>query len=56
MEKYDKFVEALRGKTVSSLEMEDGIGHFPSSCLLPLQNESKCEAFLVKISFHSYVK
>ena len=29
---------------------------FPSSCLPPLQNESKCEVFLMKISFHSYVK
>ena len=29
---------------------------FPSSCLSPLQNESRCEAFLMKISFHSYVK
>ena len=29
---------------------------FPSSCLPPLQSESKCEVFLKKISFHSYVK
>ena len=29
---------------------------FPSSCLLPLQSESKCEVFLMRISFHSYVK
>ena len=29
---------------------------FPSSCLPPLQNESKCEVFVMKISFHSYVK
>ena len=38
---------------------------FPSSCLPPLQSESKCEVFfqkkkcevfLMKISFHSYVK
>ena len=29
---------------------------FPSSCLPPLQSESKCEVFVVKISFHSYVK
>ena len=28
---------------------------FPSSCP-PLQSESKCEVFLMKISFHSYVK
>ena len=27
-----------------------------SSCLPPLQSESKCEGFLLKISFHSYVK
>ena len=29
---------------------------FPSSCLPPLQSESKCEVFVMKISFHSYVK
>ena len=29
---------------------------FPSSCLLPLQSESKCEVFVMKIGFHSYVK
>ena len=29
---------------------------FPSSRLPPLQSESKCEVFLMKISFHSYVK
>ena len=29
---------------------------FPSSCLAPLQSEAKCEAFVMKISFHSYVK
>ena len=29
---------------------------FPNSCLPPLQRESECEVFLVKISFHSYVK
>ena len=28
----------------------------PSSCLPPLQSESKCEVFLMKISCHSYVK
>ena len=27
---------------------------FPSSSLPPLQSESKCEVFLMKISFHSY--
>ena len=27
---------------------------FPSSCLPPLESESKCEVFLMKISFHSY--
>ena len=26
---------------------------FPSSLMPPLQNESKCEVFLMKISFHS---
>ena len=26
---------------------------FPSSCLPPLQSESKCEVFVVKISFRS---
>ena len=29
---------------------------FPSSCLAPLQSEAECEAFVMKISFHSYVK
>ena len=29
---------------------------FPNSCLPPLQSESKCEVFLMKISFQSYVK
>ena len=29
---------------------------FPSSRLPPLQSESRCEVFLMKISFHSYVK
>ena len=29
---------------------------FPSSCLPPLQSESKCEVFLMKNSFHSYVE
>ena len=29
---------------------------FPSSCMPPLQGESKCEVFVVKISFHLYVK
>ena len=29
---------------------------FPSSCLPPLQSESKCEVFFMKVSFHSYVK
>ena len=29
---------------------------FRSSCLPPLQSESKCEVFLMKISFHLYVK
>ena len=29
---------------------------FPGSCLPPLQSESKCEVFVMKISFHSYVK
>ena len=29
---------------------------FPSSCLPPLQSESKFEGFVMKISFHSYVK
>ena len=29
---------------------------FPSSGLPPLQSDSKCEGFLMKISFHSYVK
>ena len=29
---------------------------FPSSCLRPLQRESKCKVFVMKISFHSYVK
>ena len=29
---------------------------FPSSCLRPLQSESKCKVFVMKISFHSYVK
>ena len=29
---------------------------FPSSGLPHLQSESKCEVFVIKISFHSYVK
>ena len=29
---------------------------FPRSYLLPLQSEYKCKVFLVKISFHLYVK
>ena len=29
---------------------------FPSSCLPPLQGESKFEVFVMKIRFHSYVK
>ena len=28
---------------------------FPSSSLPPLQSESKCEVFLMKISFYSYL-
>ena len=31
-------------------------GPFPSSCLPPLQSESKCEVFVMIISFHSDVK
>ena len=29
---------------------------FPSSSLPPLQSESKCKVFVMRISFHSYVK
>ena len=29
---------------------------FPRSCLALFQSESKCKFFLMKISFHSYVK
>ena len=29
---------------------------FSRSCLSPLQTRSKCEVFVMQISFHSYVK
>ena len=40
--------EALIGDTVNR--------PFPSSCWSLLESESKCEVFLMKISFHSYAK
>ena len=54
---YDRFGSALDcdwSKRISLLPLSNR--PFPSSCLPPLQSESKCEGFVMKISFHSYVK
>ena len=54
-------VRILAGKTLNSKVNAKNMYKlpnrpFPSSSLPHLQSESKCEVFVMKISFHSYVK
>ena len=46
--------DVVRGKVSRGLKRING--PFPSSCLPPLQSESKCEVFVMISSFHSDVK
>ena len=48
--------DQLQVSNLNNSKLDTCNGPFPSSCLPPLQSESKCEVFLMKISFHSYVK
>ena len=49
-------VRALRLAELANCILQYGPLYSPSFCLPHLQSESKCEVFVMKISFHSYVK
>ena len=54
---YSSKGKGLRSKEQGIVVMREWRNRpFPSSRLRPLQRESKCEVFVMQISFHSYLK